>query len=197
MSILHFNLNRPIHLARRDVFFERSVELLNMPLKDRDIHFRLQHTEHIINLLKTAELHAFFAARSPSATNQERDFLRFLKLLLDNVQSIHSMMLHQSHLEAETSFLCQFLGASQEQAALPAMHYQRRAEDIFEGVWHILQLAHTPYRMMQQGMFEQMTEDEKGRYRKATASFRDEVIKNRSVPPFKDPLPVNGVRATA
>ncbi|MFH0879466.1 MAG: hypothetical protein V2A34_07105, partial [Lentisphaerota bacterium] len=80
MRGMHFNLNRPIHLARRDVFFERAVELLNVPLQDMDIGIRLKHADMIMSLLKTAESHAFFATRA-SASQQEHDFLRFLKLI--------------------------------------------------------------------------------------------------------------------
>lgn len=183
VSTLHFNLNRPIHLARRDVFFERAVELLNMPLQDLDTASRIQQTETILFLLRIAELHAFFAARSTSASSQEHDFLRFIKLLVDNVQSIHAMMQHQSHLEEDKSFLCQFLAATPEQCALPAMHYQRRSEDLFEGLWHILQIAHTPYRHLQQTTFDHMTEEERGRYRKAYDSFREEILSRYAVAP--------------
>ncbi len=181
VSKTHFNLNRPIHLARRDVFFERAVELLNMPLQELDIHLRIQHAEVVLSLLKTSESHAFFATRS-NAPAQEHDFLRFLKLIADNVQSIHAMMQQQSHLEGEEGFLCQFLGATAEQCALPAMHYQRRAEDILQGLWHVLQLAHAPYRALQKTNFEGMKDDERIRYKKAYDSFRQEVTAKYTMP---------------
>jgi len=177
----HFNLNRPIHLARRDVFFERAVEMLNMPLQELDILLRIKHAEMILSLLKTSESHAFFATRS-SASLQEHDFLRFLKLIADNVQSIHAMMQQQSHLEGEEGFLCQFLGATAEQCALPAMHYQRRAEDILQGLWHVLQLAHAPYRSLQKANYETMNDGERERYKKAYDSFRQEVTSRYTMP---------------
>jgi len=92
------------------------------------------------------------------------------------------MLQHQLHLEAEESFLCQFLSATPEQCVLPAMHYQRRAEDILQGLWNILQLAHTAYRNLQQVNIERMTEEERARYRKAYDSFRSDVMTRYIVP---------------
>lgn len=182
MGKIHFDINRPIHLARRDVFFERAVELLYTPLQNLTTAERIIHAEVIISLLKTAESHAFFAIQSSGTVAQETDFLRFLKLISDNVQSAHAMMQHQLHLEAEESFLCQFLSATPEQCVLPAMHYQRRAEDILQGLWNILQLAHTAYRNLQQTNLDSLTEEEKGRYRKAYDSFRQDVTSRYRAP---------------
>jgi len=91
------------------------------------------------------------------------------------VQAVQAMMQHQAHLEMEESFLCQFLNTSSEQCVLPAMHYQRRAEDILQGLWNMLQLAHTPYRALQEANTQSMSADERNRYNKAYASFREEV----------------------
>lgn len=175
MSSLHFNLNRPIHLARRDAFFERAVELLYMPVQDLDSQARLSHVEKVLSLLTTAQKHAFFATRSPEAHQQEHDFLHFLKLISHNLQSAHSMTQHQLHLEGDESFLCQFLSASPEECALPAMHYRRRADDILQGLWHLLRLAHKPYRELQQKNLEAMQDDARARYKNAYSSFRDEL----------------------
>ena len=92
------------------------------------------------------------------------------------------MMQHQLHLEAEESFLCQFLNATPEQCVLPAMHYQRRAEDILQGLWNVLQLAHTAYRTLQAANLQKLTEDERARYRKAYESFRHDVTTRYPVP---------------
>lgn len=175
MTHLHFNLNRPIHLARRDVFFEKAVELLYMPFQEMDAPSRLGHVDRVLQLLNTSQHHAFFATRSTRATTQERDFLHFLKLISHNVQSAHAMTQHQQHLEGEESFLCQFLSAKPEECVLPAMHYRRRADDILQGLWHLLRLAHKPYRELQQANLSSLDEDERARYRKAYQSYREDL----------------------
>lgn len=148
-----------------------------MPVQEMDTASRLQHVERVLSLMKTAETHAFFAIRSAQAIRQEHDFLHFLKLISHNIQSALSMTQHQSHLEAEESFLCQFLSAKREECVLPAMHYRRRADDILQGLWHLLRLAHKPYRELQQANMNGMSEDEQSRYRKAYQSFRQELSK--------------------
>jgi hypothetical protein len=182
VSKTHFDANRPIHLARRDVFFERAVELLYTPIQNMTTGERIKHAEVIMGMLKTSETHAFFALQSSGTVSQEADFLRFLKLVSDNVQSAHAMLQHQLHLEAEESFLCQFLSATPEQCVLPAMHYQRRAEDILQGLWNVLQLAHNAYRTLQTNNLQKLADDEKARYRKAYDSFRQDVTQRYSIP---------------
>ena len=182
VSKQHFDINRPIHLARRDVFFERAVELLYVPLQNLSTADRIKSSDVILSMLKTAETHAFFAIQSSGTVAQESDFLRFLRLISDNVKSAHAMMQHQLHLEAEESFLCQFLNATPEQCVLPAMHYQRRAEDILQGLWNVLQLAHTAYRSLQASNLQKLTEDERARYRKAYDSFRHDATTRYTVP---------------
>ncbi len=176
MTANDFHLNRPIHLARRDVYFERAVELLYRPLQEMETTQRLQHIDRVLSLLKTATLHATFAAKSNDRLDLELDFLRFLSLIAHNVQSAQAMMQHQSHLEREEGFLCHFLHATPEECALPAQHYQRRADDIMQGVWNLLQLAHRSYHQLSGETTERLQETDRNRYRKAYQSFRAEVV---------------------
>lgn len=176
MSAQDYHLNRPIHLARRDVYFERAVELLYLPIQELGTEQRLKHVDRVLSLLQTSAQHAMFAAQSPDRLEMEQDFLRFLGLMAHNVQSAHAMMQHQSHLEREEGFLCHFLNATAEECALPALHYRRRADDILQGVWHLLRLAHRSYHVLQQDTTQSLPEADRARYFKAYQSFRAEVV---------------------
>lgn len=176
-----FSINRTIHLARRDAFFDRAIELLNQPFGDLDNPTRLKLTEIILQLLKTAETHAFFATRA-GAMPRESDLLRLLKLIAHNVQSLHSMLQQQADLESDEGFLCQLLGTTCEQCFLPAMQYARRADDILEGVCQILQLTHSTYRGMMQAARDSMSPEEQERYKHAYNCFRQEVTSKYSPP---------------
>ncbi len=167
-------MNRPIHLARRDAFYERGVELLYLPIQDMDTTTRIDHMQRMLDALATARKHAFFASRASETCTRELDFLHFLELIFDNVQSMHSMIEHQAHLEAAESFLCQFLNTTREQCQLPALHYRRRAEDLMSGLWQLLRLSHAPYRALQKEFTEHADDSEKERYKKAFSSFRKE-----------------------
>ena len=167
MRSVDFNLNRPVHMARRDAHFERALDLLNVATQDFDTAARMAHIDRIMRLLTRAGHHAKFAVQSPQAAQQERDFLHFLALITDNVHSAQAMVRHQGHFEGEEGFLCQFLGAKPEECVLPAMHYRRRADDIFHGLWHLLRLAHRAYRNVQQAAVQGLTDSEQARYRRA------------------------------
>lgn len=182
MSKVHGHLNRPIHLARRDVFYERGLELLYLPLQEMDTDTRIAHLASIMALLDTSKRHAFFASRSPEVFARESDFLHFLELIHDNTTSMHSMMEHQAHLEEAESFLCQFLNTTREQCQLPAMHYRRRAEDLMGGLWQLLRLAHAPYRALQMEFKQKAAPDEQERYHKAYTSFREEATMRYPAP---------------
>lgn len=174
MKDTHADLNRPVHLARRDVFFERAVDLLGLPLDSVLQEARAQHVSHVLSALRCARQHAIFAGRSGAMTPREKDFVRFLDLKFNNVLSAEAMMQHQAALEESKSALCRFLEAPPERCELPALHFQRRAEDILLGLWHILQSAQAPYRALQQANYEALTPRDQERYLRACRCTRDE-----------------------
>ncbi len=175
MHSLDFNLNRPVHMARRDSFFERAMDLLNVPTQQMDTDERLAHITRVLALLKTSEHHGNFAAKSPQTTPPEKDFLHFLQLISHNVQSAQAMIQHQSYFEGEEGFLSQFLNARPEESAMPATHYRRRADDIIQGLWHLLQLSHQAYRNLRDAALSTLDASEADRYRRAFASANEEL----------------------
>lgn len=170
------SLNRPVHLARRDAFFEAAVERIYTPIASMSIQDRLEHVQRVYGLLKKAEFHARFAAHSTHTSGDEMDFIHYLELISQNVQSVQAMMLNQSHLEEDEGFLCQFLDTSREETMLPAMAYSRRAEDILQGLWHVLRLANGPYRRLQRSIIETLSDSEVERYNKSIQSAKKELV---------------------
>lgn len=168
--------NRPVHLARRDAFFECAVEVLYAPRQiEPDLNARLVQVEKVLSLLRRAEKHGHLITHSNAATARERDFLHFLELISKNVQSAQSMLLNQMHLGEEESFLRNFLRTDDDAYALPAMDYGRRAEDILQGLWHVLRLALSPYRSLQRETLTALAPDEKNRYQAAYQFVKEEV----------------------
>jgi hypothetical protein len=152
-----------------------AVELLCAPFQEMKTENALRHIDKVLSLLQTAERHGTFSARSIQSSEREKDFLHFLRLISQNVQSLHAMMLNQSHLGKEEGFLCQFLNTNSEESALPAMAYGRRAEDILQGLWHVLHLALAPYRTLQQENVDSLKPEERERYNKAQKSAKNEI----------------------
>ncbi len=185
MAATAHEINRPVHLARRDVYFERAVDLLRQPLDGAPTDSGLEHLERIIRLLRTALLHADRAARSARAIGEEHDCQHFLRLVLENVLSARALLRNQSHVESEEGgFLARFLGDGAGDQAFSAVTYRRRAEDVLLGLWQILRLSHAPYRTLQASNLEALTPGEKERYHLAFESFRGEVV--RRFPPLGD-----------
>lgn len=178
MSKQHSQLNRPVHLAIRDIHFERAVQVLCIPLTGASIEVRLKRLAGILELLETAKKHTEFARRSATDPSREDEFLYFMKLIRQNVQSVYAMVQNQAHLQENESFLCQFLDTNPEQSTMPAMAYKRRAEDILQGLWHVLRLAHAPYRKLQKLSQEELDPSEMERYKKAYNSFQNEMDRN-------------------
>ena len=171
--------NRPVHLARRDAFFECAVEVLYAPRpNEKDIVARLNQVERVLSLLRRAEKHGYLISSSPKAVAKERDFLHFLGLIAQNVQSAHAMMINQMHLEEEESFLRNFLSTDNDAYTLPAMDYGRRAEDILKGLWHVLRLALAPYRSLQRENLNQLQDNNRERYQKAYETIKNELKEN-------------------
>ena len=174
-SYLH--VNRPVHLARRDAYYEYAVELLNRPMHVMDLRERVRYAERALALFKTAAHHARFAGRSSQAQPQEADFLRFMQLIIDQVGSLLAMTQQQTHFLLEECFLGQFLRAQPEQLQLLPGHYQRRAEDIQEGICQLLQLAYQPYHDLYQANQQGLTDAERLRYHQAYESFREDMLR--------------------
>ncbi|MCF7838382.1 MAG: hypothetical protein K9N49_07100 [Candidatus Marinimicrobia bacterium] len=182
MSQAHLNLNRPVFLARRDVCFEVAVEMLYMPMQEMNLDQRLTHVGAVLGRLLQSLEYARAGVRAGSALPEEQQFVHFLEIIVSHVESAEAMIEQQALLEREEGFLRQFLEAAEEDTALPALAYRRRAEDIFQGLWHLLRMAHAPYRRLQQALRETFTPEVATRYQRAQDRLRQELAASVSCP---------------
>jgi hypothetical protein len=160
------HLNRPVHLAHRDVFFEQAKQLVEQfPVKKSSAE---QHA--VANkaqaLFQDARRHAQRANRSPAASDEDLLFADFLYAALDNTQSLAQMIRRQRSAESALSPLTQFLGSSGLEEKM-SKHYRRCAAHILKGMLQILPKADHAYRRLQHETFSNMTADERTRYEKA------------------------------
>ncbi len=177
------NLNRPVHLARRDAYFERAMDILCQPMEGLTPKRRLQHVELLHGGLRRGRDHAFLAARSERATAREVDFHHFLELKLQNVASAIAMIQHQLELNEEEGFLSQFLEATPEEGMQPAQQFERRADDILEGLWHMLRQAHATYFELRNHNLSELLPEEQSRYHRAYAAASDEAKRRLALEP--------------
>jgi hypothetical protein len=190
-------MNRPVHLALRDACTERAVEMLSLPMHPLGTEERIAHVDRVIALLRMSTQHARLAARSARAGERERDFLHFLRLTLQHVESVYALIQNQAHMESrEHSFLTKFLSVGMQEVSLTAINYRRQAEDMLEGLWHVLRLSSAPYRELQQANFTELSKSEQERYHRARAGVQEELSAG-ALPTFPETGPEPLIRNAA
>ncbi len=177
--INHFELNRPVHLARRDVYFEKAVELLCDLRQSPDGSLATEVYEQILFMLRTARDHAAFAIRGAGMSGHDKQFRLFINLLVGNVKSVLSMISLKGMIENSQGSSYSFLGVNQASAALQAEEYQRRANDIVRSMQNTVKLAQEPFENLKAENRETATDEENLRYKRAREHYLELVGKER------------------
>ena len=123
--INHFELNRPVHLARRDVYFEKAVERIESQQPQHGETLSVTVYEHILFMLKIARQHAEFSIRREGLAGHDEQFSLFINLLVGNVKAVLSMINLKGMVENSRESSFSFLGDNQASAGLQAEEYQR------------------------------------------------------------------------
>ncbi len=180
-SVNHFNQNRPVHLARRDVYYEKSCLLIRTPPPGQAPHEAVAEVyEEVLFLLRVARQHARFAIRAPVGDSGNEQFCRFIDLLAGNVKAVLSMLNLKAGVERGDSDAFGFLGDNHASVALQAEEYQRRANDIVRSILSTLGMAEEPYtRLLEWNAGEAAAAGETERYNKARRHFARLIEENR------------------
>jgi hypothetical protein len=177
-EINHFEQNRPVHLALRDVFFEEAVKQIGcwktsmgaQPLGIADY-------EEALFLLRVARQHGRFSVRSDDHSERDEQFARFINLLVGNVKAIISLLKLKSMVESSDGSFTSFLCANHASVALQAEEYQRRANDIMYSIFNTLQLAEEPFQQLKVENAHAASEPELVRYNKARDHYIQQIRK--------------------
>jgi hypothetical protein len=179
-QINHFEKNRPVHLAVRDVHFEHAIKLL-ADSRDADAHIpmNMQRYEKILHMLRTAREHARVAAR-----NKRRDaqFCDFIMMMSGNVKAVLSMLNLKHAVERMDGFLEL---DDHHTMALQAEEYERRARDIVQCLLDTLDLAGRAYHNLKTLNWDHFNEMERSRYEKASAHYALLLEKELEIPKYK------------
>ena len=76
-SINHFIQNRPVHLARRDAYYQEAVSVLKNKQNQTTAMLSVSFYDEILFLLKVARLHSRFCIRTLGENENDEQF--FLK----------------------------------------------------------------------------------------------------------------------
>jgi len=169
--INHFELNRPVHLARRDISFEKALALISRQQLTFGEDMDVETYEEVLFLLRTARQHARFAIRNVGINSHDEQFSLFINLLAGNIKSVLSMINLKGMVAGSQGSSFSFLGVNEASAGLQAEEYQRRANDIVRSMQNTLRLAEEPFEKLKTENRASFTEEEALRYEKARGHF--------------------------
>lgn len=184
-AINHFEQNRPVHLALRDIYYERATRLL----KSTD-HMALRKLnaadyEEILFLLRLARDHGYFAVRDGGKNEKDGQFCKFINMLAGNVKAVLSMLNLKHSVEAADGFFLSFLETNHASVALQAEEYERRARDIAHCMLNTLELAKDAFEGLKKANHAVFSEVERGRYDKAAAHHKKLIEQRPDVPQYQ------------
>lgn len=170
MSADPFHLNRPVHLARRDVYYLKAVERIQKLLAQKLPAERGKTAEQALYLLREARLHAEAANRSDKTSTQNRLFTKFLDIAVDNTLSVARMLRRQTEAKACDNAFDGFIGSSGTGANMSG-RYRQCEGLILKGLLRVLQQAAVPFADLSRTSLAKMTLEDKARYEKAKEHF--------------------------
>jgi len=173
MSADPFHLNRPVHLARRDGFYEKATALIEHLATLKNPEEQRQTAEKALFFFREARRHAAAANLAEKTSRQSRLFTELLDMTIDNTLSITRMLRRLRIAETPDSPFQQFL-QSRDTAEKMRSHYRRCAAHILKGLAALLKAAEKPCYDLQQASLAKMSSSDKARYEKARKYFEEE-----------------------
>ena len=170
MSADPFHLNRPVHLARRDVFYIKAVELVKKLPAQKSISEQSKTAGQALYLLREARRHAEAANLSEKTSTQSRLFVNFMDIAVDNTLSITRMIRRQINANAPDNPYDGFIGTASTGAKMSG-NYRRCGVLILKGLLNILQQSEKPFQALRQTSLAKMSVVDKARYEKARNHF--------------------------
>lgn len=164
-------MNRPVHLARRDAFYQKALELLKGETFSEPLSERVWRVEKLIYNLKSAFKEARYAQRGVRCDKNEVNFLKVLELVLDSARAVQAMVDHENLLEEDKSFLHEFLGESIAKINKDENTYRTRAKDILKGIQELTQMAEAAFDKVRSENIKKLSEEDRSRYEKTTQSL--------------------------
>lgn len=172
MSADPFHLNRPVHLARRDVFYEKAVVLIRKLPSQKSLPEQRKTAEQALYLLREARRHAEAANLSEKTSIQSRLFVNFMDVVVDNTLSVTRMIRRQTEAEAPDNPLDGFVSSSGISSKLGG-NYRRCAVLILKGLLNAIQQADKPFTALRQTSLAKMSIVDKARYERAQRHFEE------------------------
>ena len=165
MKNKNYNANRPVHLARRDVFLEKATEVFRACLANMSYKQRAQQIDTTLDCLQSAVEHGTLAANTTHTSPLEAPFLLFIRMVLFDLYSVRVIMENEHTLKDRKSPLWQFLHRNGK--ANEIVSFARNGEQLLQDVANLFGMVEAPFRDIQKTLAEGMNANDHERYQRA------------------------------
>ena len=164
------NLNRPVHLGRRDVFLEKAIKLFPECLKALPVKKRLGHIDEVLHYVQSALEPATMAVKAERADPQEEALIVFLRLVFCYLHSARAMLQNESQLDNSRSPLWKFL--HRDGKSKSSINFTLSSKQLLQDVAHLFRMAEESFRDLQKKVIDAMIPEDRDRYQRAYANLK-------------------------
>lgn len=172
-----YDLNRPVHLARSNAFFEKARKLFRECVGKMPPKRCIQFIDGSLYYLQSALEHATLAAKSTRANPLEESFAAFTRMMVICIYSARLLLDNELQLNDHKSPLWRFL--HRHGKTTEAVKFARSGEQLLEDVAHLFKVSQEPFEELQQTLLEGMTNEERERYKLAYDGLRNHLTHSR------------------
>lgn len=162
--MVEVSINRSVHLALRDKNYEEVLRLFKYALEGRGLVSRKKILAAMGEHIVTACQEANFAIRGIVIKQKERDFIRFLRIFLEEVTAAGKIVVHEETLNRDSSFLNRFLVETPGLIHDFRVSLEDRAARIINDLKVMVWATEKNYLALKQNNFEALDSDEQRRY---------------------------------
>jgi len=175
-----YDLNRPVHLARCNVFIEKARKLFQECLCKMPPKRRVQCIDATLYYLQAALEHGTLAAKSTVTNQLEDSFLAFIRMLGIGIYSARLLQDIELQLSDDKSPLWQFL--HRRGKVKQTIRFARTGQQLLEDAEHLFKVAEEPFEELQETLRESMSDEERGRYKLAHEGLHSHLSHSRRLP---------------
>ena len=158
------NINRPVHLALRDRNCEDAMGLLKYAFEARPLNSRVAIINTLVEKLRNAVAEAAYALRGIMGQQEERDFAKFLKMLLNGARIVQVMTEHEELLQRDSSFLKRIMGEDSRWIPESRLSHRNFGGSMMGDLKIMAGVAEKAYRKLKRVNFIACDEDGRRRY---------------------------------
>ncbi len=173
MKTTYYDLNRPVHLGRRDAFMEKASEIFHKCLQEVADSKLIQRVDVTLYYLQSAFEHSVLAAKSGQAGPNEESFVLVIRMLVFYLYSVLVVIDNESQLKNKESPLWQFLHGHGK-AHVPR-DVGQSSKQLLEDVSRFLRIAESPYSDLRKNVLERMNDHDRAQYAKAYQSLKKHI----------------------